>query len=229
MLRLATLRRLISFALGCASVAACGPEGATPVPEPPALQADKLFAPVSVASPGRATLAGSAGAAPPRSVIEIIALDSPEPPTATTAAQDGSFSVSVLPGELRAVAIVDGRRSSPLDFSLTGGVAVPSARLDCLRVAPALLQSAARGSATRFTMTNGCPSPVSLSNARTRTLSPVFVYDAALDTTLAVNASASISVSVAANANLTDQELLFVDVGYEGSVVRYPLGVYVSQ
>lgn len=230
MLRLASLRRLLSLTAGCVFVAACGPEGATPVPEPPALQADKLFVPVSVASPYGASLDGSPGAAPARALVEVTALDSTEPPVATTAAEDGSFSVSVLPaGELRAVAIVLGRRSQPLDFSVVANQVAKTPRPDCLRVAPALLTSAPRGGTARFTITNACTAPVTLGNARTRTASPNFAYDSAFKATMPVNGSATISVTVAPSAALTDQEVLFIDADVDGTLFRYPLGVYVSE
>lgn len=225
--RRATLR-LFSIAVG-GFLAACGPQDATPVPEPPALQASKVSVPPSVAvTDDHITLNGSAGAAPPSATIEVTSLDSVEPPVATTASEDGSFSVRVLPnGEQRAVILVGGRRSQPLDFSVVAGQVVVTLHPECLRVTPSLLSGAARGEGVTFSFTNGCSSPVALGHARTRLALPSFSYDLSFDVSLAPGEGTTVSVGVASNAAPTDQDVLFLDATVEGELVRYPLGVYV--
>ncbi len=229
MQRRATLR-LFSIAV-CCLLAACSPQDATPVPEPPALQPSKVSVPPSIAvTDDRVTLNGLSGAAPPRATIEVTALDSVEPPVATTVAEDGSFSVRVFAsGEQRAVVIVDGRRSQPLDFSLVASQVVATARPDCLRVTPSLLGGAARGQTLSFYFANGCANSIAVSHARTRLMLASFTYDTSLALNIAPGARASVDISVSANALATDQEVLFVDATVDGEVVRYPLGVYVRE
>jgi hypothetical protein len=211
---------------------ACGPRDATPVPEPPALQADKLIAPTSVASINNTAIEITAakGAATPGALVEFTNLDTTDLPVVTTVRADGSFSVRILPvGELRAVVIAGAWRSKPLDFSFVGPAIVTTERPACLVVTPGLVTGARAGTTTRFTFTNSCSGPVILSNVRTRLSPSQLTPELAASPSIAAGSSADISIALTANVAPTEDEVVFVDAAVEGETVRYPLSVYVDE
>lgn len=209
----------------------CGPRDATPVPEPPALQGDKLTVPSTLLTSDQPIpLSAAAGAAPPGAVVEFTDLDTTDLPVATTAAQDGSFTIPILPtGEQRAVVIVGAQRSKPFDFRLGAGRVTPSQRPACLSINPALVTSVARGETARFTFANSCTGAVSLANLRTRRMLAGFNAQLAPNPDIASGASADVLVAVNASVAATDEEVAFVDVAVEGQTIRYALSVYVDE
>jgi hypothetical protein len=239
MICLTKLRRVLSGApvaglvVALAQLAcACGPRDATPVPEPPALQADKLIAPTSVASITSTAIeiTAEAGAASPGALVEFTNLDTTDLPVVTTVRADGSFSVRILPvGELRAVVIAGARRSKPLDFSFVGPAIVTTERPACLVVTPGLVTGARAGTTTRFTFTNSCSGPVTLSNVRTRLNPSQLTPELAASPSIAAGSSADISIALTANVAPTEDDVVFVDAAVEGVTVRYPLSVYVDE
>ncbi|MFZ5895414.1 MAG: hypothetical protein ACOY0T_30440 [Myxococcota bacterium] len=201
------------------------------MPEPPALQGDKITVLPSLATtePAPIPIEGAAGTAPPGAIIEITQLDSTAPPVATTARVDGGFSVAIFPeGEHRVVAIVDEVRSTPFDFNIAGNRIVPSSRPSCFGVTPGLIVGARAGSATRFTFSNACASAVTVQNPRLRLGLTNFSFDARFNATIAQSANGTFSINVAAATPATEQDIVFVDVNIEGTPIRYPLGIYIA-
>src|SRR6188768_167918 len=93
--RLAEVAQVASAGLLLSSLlSGCGVGAATPVPEPPALQTDKITIPAMIAVLGNSlTLQGAAGTAPARATILVTDLDATTASVATTAADDGSFAI----------------------------------------------------------------------------------------------------------------------------------------
>src|SRR6187402_3418643 len=95
----------IAFAIRSLSIAslvlvagACGPMGASPIPQPPtgAIAVDKLrVVPPDPISQGPLFLQALPGSVPASAEVRATLLDSPEPPQATIAAADGSFALGL--------------------------------------------------------------------------------------------------------------------------------------
>jgi len=229
--RLARVAHCASSALLLSSLlAGCGPGAATPVPEPPALQTDKIGIPAMIAvAGGTLTLQGAAGAAPPHATILVTDLDATTAAVATSAAEDGRFAITVPTNdgdEQRLVALVDGVRSRPFDFKSVANALVESPRPSCLTVTPGLLASVRANSKVSFKFENSCNGVVTLQAPRSRTGDAAVSFDTQFTASIASGASASFVVNVAASAAPTLDEVVFIDVAVEGQTIRYPLGVY---
>jgi len=214
-------------------LAACGsPDGATPMPEPLALDPDKIArATTVVLMPFLPVLAADAGAAPPGATVRLTNLDDTAPSASTVAEADGSFRFdlgeSVQTGdELRLQAVLGGRRGPPLDFSTELGVS-PSERHGCVVLQPGFELTFEPDSRARLEFQNRCATEVLIDAPRARLGLPEFELGmTALPTSIARNATGSVEVVLSAANGPELEETLLLDVTAEGRVFRTAITLY---
>jgi hypothetical protein len=208
---------------------ACGPDGATPLPEPPSLVPSGIaMPPVMSLAGGALTLEGAPGTATPGAVIEVTDLDGTSPVVATSVKQDGSFSLTFsgkTGDEVRLVAAQHGLHSPPVDMLVTQSELTPSPRHECVTVKPLELRFTAAGSQS-FTFENHCSGGVELANLRARLGSPDFSFDKPGAATLEPGHSTTLAVAYAPRIVPPIEDVLFVDVSAAGQTLRYPLGLF---
>lgn len=233
-----SIARALSCLAACWLTIACGPQGATPVPQPPlgAFPLDSIATPKvdpdtrNVVVLSSRPMGSSKGSPVPGGLIRVTDLDSTASPVQTTVDDAGAFSLSLpfaLGDELRFEWLLDGQRSTPADAVLTSGPAalalVPSPRFACLGVEPAYFVGF--GSATRaeLTLTNRCGSAVTVDGPRTRLGLADFALDPALPLTVPGAANAALSFTFERSTAGIREDVLFVDVTLAGESVRYPI------
>lgn len=217
---------------------ACGPQGATPMPEPPSIDGG-LIGPdregISILSePHPVPLVGSAGAATPGARVQVLNLDAAALPAATaTAAADGSFQLTVLAtsgDELRFSALLDGRRSIPVDFVYTfelRDVLTQSPRHACVTLHPGLeLELGVSRASVSFQ--NGCSDPIQLSAPRFRTGAD-FALATPLPLVVAAGASAVVELELRDAPPPAREDVWFTDVTLGSVTIRYPIGVFAAE
>src|SRR6187402_1658063 len=178
-----SLIRALCSAIAAWLAVACGPQGATPVPQPPldAFPIDSIGTPKAdpenravIGFKGR-PLGSAKGTPLPGARVRITNLDSTEPTGEDVADAAGAFTINLpvsLGDELRFEWRLDDRRSIPADAVLTSGptelALVPSPRFACLGIQPAYFVGF--GSAQRATLTlhNHCTTVVTVTGERTR-------------------------------------------------------------
>jgi hypothetical protein len=220
------------------SIWSCGPEAATPVPQPPAaLPADA----VALAERGsevqaggeravaNVPLTGAAGAAPPGAIVRVTNLEDTSRPVATTAGGDGSFVITVgvaLADELRFEVLTADGRSQPTDLRFELDSLVPVTRFECLRVTPGLLVAADR--TPQVTVSNNCEATASLSALRWRL--PVEELSATSQFPAEVAPGETISIQLAAVRSAAGLEnILFFDATVSGTTARYAITVVAAE
>jgi hypothetical protein len=217
----------------------CGPGGATPMPEPPALAAvdvTKLEPPqVSVATqwPLPVPFVAQPGTATPGSSVSVTNLDTVAAPVTTTAAADGSFNIVVVvsPGnEVRFQASLDKRRSAPRDVRFSPNALTKVERPICIGVNPDYaLNFAADERTKRVDFTSNCATPATLQNPRFRAPAPVFELQSSLPSTLTPAGLATLDVNVSALVSGPVEDVLFVDLVLGSEIVRYPITLFASR
>lgn len=226
-------------ALLCAlGLAACGPQGATPMPEPPSIDGG-LIGPdregISILSePHPVPLAGSAGAVTPGAQVRVLNLDDAALPAVTsTAAADGSFQLTILAtsgDELRVSALLSGQRSAPVDFLYTfelRDVLTQSPRHACVTLQPGFeLELGAGRASVRFD--NACAEPIQLAAPRFRTGTD-FVLVTELPLVVAAGDSAVLELSPRSELPAAREDVWFTDVTLGSSLIRYPVGVFTAE
>jgi len=199
----------------------------TPVPEPPALDANKISVP-----PGPMTtstmipILGEARAAPPLASVEVTNLDTTEASVEATARRDGSFELAVsgdAGNELRFQAMVGSSRTPPLDFIIQGREIGPSERHPCVKVGPGYEAFAARDGSIEITIENSCAVPVTLDGARMRLGSGGFSLTTPLPVDLPSGTSATLWLDSQGGPS---EDVLFIDVVVSGRSIRYPFSVF---
>lgn len=225
-------RRMRAFIAAMAlTVAACSTPGvATPLPEPPSLDATKISAPgvMTALNPTPLDIRGSAGAAPSRATLRATNLDSTAPPVTTTADDQGAFLLTILVSsgnELRLQAIVGAARSAPLDFTYTQALA-PSVRETCVTVSPGFELSFGAPGASRLTLANGCSGAITLSDPRLRLGLPDFQLRTALPLDVVSGASAGLDVAFQRADASEREDVLFVTLTVGGQTRRYPFTLF---
>ena len=217
----------------------------SPVPEPPNLTPPdwtlmEIDMQVADLSTGRQpyTVVGRADGAHPGATVWAINLsDNGLPAWTTVAAADGSFSVTVqsMPGdELRLSQRQDGRRSMPVDLTLTDDYRLTLVeRPPCLVVGPASstdtvlevdLGSVSLGSVTDWTLVvqNNCQTEQTVTALRWRTADRGFSTDRALPLPVAPGDTASFTVTLTASRPGEAEDILFIEIT-EATPQRYPL------
>jgi hypothetical protein len=211
----------------------CGTQGATPLPEPPALAPDKItprtdfIAPASW--PTTVGLQGIADAATPGALVRVTNLDRQEPPIVTSSNSDGSFTLAVVtsPGdELRLEADSNGVRSAPVDFVFDMTTLTPSVRFSCVTIEPGLeLPFAGRDSRT-FSISNRCSTPLTVQSASERLSLPDFTLTTTLPLGIPAGDSATFSVAFNRSSTGPREDVLFLTLADGASVLRYPITLY---
>lgn len=222
---------------------ACGnPRDATPLPEPPGLDLDRI-GPAAAPTEYRPDvypipihMAGEPGSAPAGALIQVTNLELPDPPSVATVAANGSFAVSLMGGsgdELRFQLVVDGQRGAPLDAfyvdpSTPGAqnYLTPSMRHDCLSLSPGFEVTFENMGVAGLVLDNGCDGGVTIGNARSRSGASTSRVSNPLPVVLAAGETASLSLEFAGSAFQSSEDTLFVDATLGGRAIRYPITLF---
>lgn len=170
---------------------------------------------------------------PPHTTVRVTNLDRTDATIAANVPENNGVDllVPVTSGEeLRFEAVLDGQYSQPADALFMSddpmGIAfqlLPSPRFDCLKLDPAFVLDFAGAGQVNLNLENGCSSPVTLSNARTRLGLADFSLEDALPAELAAGERAQLTVSFTRAAPGFREDVLLFDVTLDGATIRYPL------
>jgi hypothetical protein len=221
-------------------VSACGPGVATPMPEPPAavfdlggVDKDPLSGVEPATGGDSKYVTGARGTVPGGATVRITNLDQTTLVFATTAELDGSFlGVAIAqPGdELRFEWVKDGVHSEPADgivlekpaAARTLGVR-PSARFDCVTLAPGYALDLSSETSRTLTIQNDCDQSVTLANPRARLGLTDFSLSQTLPLELAANERSELSFVFTRAQDGPREDVWFVDVTLGAESVRYPI------
>jgi hypothetical protein len=229
--------RAWGFGLGALGLAACGPQAATPMPEPPSIDGG-LIGPdregISILmEPRPVPLVGSTGAVTPGALVRVLNLDAGSPADTVVAAADGSFQLSVLASngdELRFSAVLEGRRSAPVDFIYTsdfGDDLTASPRHACVTLQPGLeLELASSRASVPFQ--NACSGPIQLASPRFRTGAD-FALITALPLVVGAGESGAVELELRNAPPPAREDVWFTDVTLGSTALRYPIGVFAEE
>lgn len=218
-------------AFGFLSIACEGPRGASPLPEPPAIDGSRIavgssITPVSV--PADIEIVGERASASPGALLRVTNLDTTDDPVTTTVTDDGRFSVvvSVAPGdELRFEAFRAEYRSDPVDL-VSGDALSPAPRHDCIVLTPGYIVEFDGSTAESLFIDNQCDSPAVLQDPRFRLDLPDFALTTAgLPVTIEPGRSTSLRFSFDPQAAGAREDIFFTDIEVNGEVLRYPIGL----
>jgi hypothetical protein len=223
------------LALSTAGALGCGPQGATPMPEPPSIDGGRIgpgpLGIVALSEPHLVPIEGAPGAATAGATLRAINLDLDVPVVSATVAADGSFTTSVLASagnELRFQALLQGGRSAPADFVYTsagGDQLTPSQRFACLALSPGFdLDLSASGSAS-LRLENSCAGGVTLASPRLRS-GGSFALDPALPLVIPAGGEGSLELRLTSPGA---EDVLFLDVTQGTQTLRYPIGLFPAQ
>lgn len=214
---------------------ACGPGAATPMPQPPAFDLERVGQPETIPAyeGDNVQIVGGPGTVPARATVRVINLDQPMQAAAADAGDNGAFSVSVFVTsgqELRFEWVQGTRRSAPADaFFIKADPAQPafelqpSPRFDCLELSPPYaLEFSEAGSAT-LTITNSCDDALTLANPRARIGLPSFTLPTELPTLASGDSTALVVDFDGGNPATLDEDTLLIDVTLGAEAIRYPI------
>lgn len=212
----------------------CGTQGATPLPEPPALNPDKIVPQTGIATPAMwpalFLFVGEGGAAPPRATVSVTNLDDQRPSFAANSNDLGAFSLQVVvsPGdELRFEAILENQqRSAPLDFVFGTSSLTPSERFGCVTLQPGLGLPFAAAGPQRFVLVNDCPTSITVQSASERLSLADFTLTTTLPLAIPAGDSATLSVEFAPSSTPPQQDVLFLVLDDGSRALRYPITLY---
>ncbi len=215
---------------GLLSLACEGPRGASPLPEPPAIDGSRIgsgpsLAPASL--PAEIEITGDRASASPGATLRVTNLDTTDEPVTTTVTDDGRFSVlvSVSPGdELRFEAFRGELRSEPVDRIIDGEL-TPAPRHDCIALTPGYVVEFDGSTAESLFIDNQCDAPAVVQDPRFRLGLPDFALTTALPVTIEPGRSASLRFSYDPQSSETPEDVFFVDIDVNGEALRYPIGL----
>ena len=221
-------RRALAALLACAlgALAGCeGSRGATPLPEPPALDGDRIDLPeVMPASQDLISVVGASRSATPGSTVRVTNLDTTDEPATALVESDGSFVVQVRAtrgDELRFEAEKNGERSDALDFIVDVPLE-PSPRHDCIRIDPEFrLEFLDSPDTQQIFVQSTCDEAASLDNARTRLSRDEFTISGDFPLDLAARDDAAFDIDF--DGESPAEDVLFVDIELNGVSIRYPI------
>jgi hypothetical protein len=211
---------------------ACSTPGvATPLPEPPSLDARKITAPevTPVTAPSPVEIVGAVGAATARAVVRATNLDTTDPAVTTTADDNGAFHITIMASggnELRVQAIAGNERSAPLDLTYTAGRIAPSVRSACVALSPGFELDFSSSGPVRLTFTNSCADAITLANPRLRLGLTDFQLTTALPLSIGTGASSPLDVTYARTDAGDREDVLFVTITVAGQDLRYPITLF---
>lgn len=175
---------------------------------------------------------------PAHSTVRVTNLDRMDATVAVDVPEGRSADliVSVIDGEeLRFEAVTGELRSQPadaifvLDDALSGAFHLaPAERFACLKLEPGYRLDITGAPRATLSLENGCASPLTLDNARSRLALPDFTLDAALPVEVAAAASTELTIDFAAAAAGVREDVLFIDVTLEGTTLRYPVTLWAE-
>lgn len=228
-----TRRRLAFISLIAASMlCACGPEGASPMPEPPALEIGDV-GPSDVyplVSPNPVTFEGAPGAATNATLLRVTDLDGTAPVVVTTVRPDGSFSISLAVNpndELRFQAVSDTARGAPVDVTYVANppALVPVVRPACVELDPGYELDFPAASGKAIGIVNHCAAAIALGTPTTRLALGDFVVTAAA-ASIPVGGTANLTVAFAPTGAGQREDVLFLPIDVAGRTVRYPVTLF---
>jgi hypothetical protein len=214
--------------------------GATPMPEPPSLDGGLIgLAPVGIvvlSEPRLLPIAGLPGAATPGAIVRVLDLDSRDPAVSTTAASDGSFTLTVpvrSGHELRLQAQLESARSAPVDLTYASvelaDTLEPSPRYECVTLEPGFELDFAGSVSRSLRVRNSCGSPIVLAAPRFRLDSADFELTTTLPRTLAPGSDALLELTLLSATPPAREDVLFVDLSLAEQVLRYPISLYAPE
>jgi hypothetical protein len=218
------------IAFGLLSIACEGPRGASPLPEPPAIDGSRIGVEnsiVPVSFPADIEIVGERDSASPGATLRVTNLDTTDDPVTTTVTDDGRFSVlvTVTPGdELRFEAFRAEYRSDPVDLVFDDGP-LPAPRHDCITLTPGYLVEFDGSTAESLFIDNQCDSPAVVQDPRFRLGLSDFELTTALPVTIEPSRSTSLRFSFDPQAAGIREDVFFTDIDVNGEVLRYPVGL----
>ncbi len=228
--------RALAVTLLTAGVVACGPGAATPMPEPPSIDASRIGAGSEVSplvGPTPIHLVGTAGAVPAGAVVRVLNLDDTGDAVATTAGADGSFSLAIIANagdELRFEGRTADSYLSPVDVKVTADLSgvVASQRPACVVLESGYALDVAVGAPGVVSLRNECEDEISVADVRLRLDDAGFAFDWTAPVVIASGASATVSVELVPNG-APAQDVLFLQLSTELGAARYPVSLRQSQ
>jgi hypothetical protein len=215
----------------------CGPQVATPMPEPPSIDGGKIgpdvAAVVALSEPHPLAIVGEAGAVTPGSIVRVLNLDETDAAVSAQADADGAFELTVMVStgdELRFQAVEGSVRSEPVDF-IHGGLAAadalsPSPRHPCVVLQPGLELRYGELGPRPLRVLNDCADPLSLAEPRFRLGGGEFELESELPLTVAPTSEATLDISLLELPPPAREDVLFIELSVAGETIRYPIGLY---
>jgi hypothetical protein len=211
--------------------------GATPMPEPPSLDGGLIgLAPVGImilSEPRQLPIGGQPGAATPGAIVRAIDLDTLDPSVSTTAASDGSFTLTVAVrsgDELRLQAQTESGRSAAVDLIYRSvefvDTLTQSPRHECVTLEPGFELDFADSVSRSLRVRNSCSSPIVLAGPRFRLGTADFELDSSLPITLEAGGEGLLDLRLLSPTPPLREDVLFVDIALADQVLRYPIGLY---
>jgi len=210
----------------------CGPQGATPMPEPPSIDGGRigpgLLGVIALSEPHQVPIVGEPGAATPGATLRALNLDLDLPVVSATVAPDGSFSTAVLAStgnELRFQAVREGMRSTPADFLYTsagGDQLTASQRFACLALSPGFELDLPVSGSARLRIENSCDGALTVATPRFRS-GGRFTLDSSLPLEIPAGGEGTLDLRLASPGA---EDVLFLDVAQGAQTLRYPVGLF---
>jgi hypothetical protein len=232
----------LALAIVCSLAATwCGPQVATPLPEPPSIDGRKIGPDLDVitvlSEPHPLSIVGEVGAVTPGSVVRVLNLDETSAAVSAQAGADGAFEITVMVSsgdELRFQAVQGNVRSEPVDF-IHGGLAAaaaltPSPRHACVVLQPGLELRYDELGPRPLRVLNDCAEPLSLAAPRFRLGEGEFEIDLESESQLPLvvppGSEATLDISLLELPPPAREDVLFIDFSVGGETIRYPIGLY---
>jgi hypothetical protein len=213
----------------------CGPQGATPLPEPPALATSGIRLSPTVGAvplvwPAIISVEGAEGTVSVGAMVRVTNLDDRGPTTVATSNDVGAFvlRLTASPGnELRLDAEFSNTlRSAPIDLVFTGSALMSSTRFGCLTVQPDLELPFAQPGSQRLVLANACATPITVQSASARLSLPDFTLTTALPLSIPVGNRATLDVEFNPSSPEPQEDVLFLLLDDGASTLRYPITLY---
>ncbi len=237
-----TRRTAVELALAVAMVCSlgatqCGPQVATPMPEPPTIDGRKIGPELDVVTalsePHPLSIVGDIGAVTPGSIVRVLNLDETSAPVSAQADAEGAFEITVMVStgdELRFQAVQGGVRSEPIDF-IHGGLAAaaaltPSPRHACVVLQPGLELRYGELGPLPLRVLNDCAEPLSLAAPLFRLGTGEFELESELPLVLPPASEATLDVALLEPPPPAREDVLFIELSLGGETIRYPIGLY---
>lgn len=236
--RTASELRLAAAVVCSLGATQCGPQVATPMPEPPSIDGDKIGlddgAVIALSEPHPLNIVGEPGAVSAGSIVRVLNLDETNAAVSAQADADGAFEVTLMVSdgdELRFQALQHGVRSEPVDFihgSLAADVLTPSPRHACVVLQPGLELRYGELGPRALRVLNDCADPLSLAAPRLRLGGGDFELETELPLVVSPASEATLDISLLELAPPAREDVLFIELSVAGETIRYPIGLYAS-